>query len=207
MVGGAEGGGESISHTQSREKETTTACALRHSMHADSPSEALPESVPSTAISAMSGSGDVSMAETDDALDGSPPESAGYGVGDPMVTEPMSALSSTTVAIDGEVDDQQPRSCTTRTRSQRATEGPSEVSTKGEPAGYTSKGGVVSPDARGPLAAISDDQLVERGLKVVACGSKLPTSSGECGIGGTVLVEHCVRSRGPPSTPSMRRKA
>ena len=67
------------------------------------------------------------------------------------------------------------------------------VRAKGEDVGYTPIDGGVTCHARGPLAAISDDMLAERVRVMLTSVADDPASSGECGIGGTVVVDHCVR--------------
>ena len=87
-------------------------------MHATGSSQWPLKSVPSTAISPMDGTNDVTMAETDGISDGPPPDNPGYDVGDLVETNMDLIIASADATTSRADDDQLPRACTTRTRTQ-----------------------------------------------------------------------------------------
>jgi hypothetical protein len=141
----------------------------------------------------MSGTNDERMADLDDVSDAPPAASSGYGVGEAMDVEAAASCSANNAIVDDAQNSQLPHGYSTRTQSQNAQADSTLSTANGNCAGFTSSDGVVNSDARGPLAAVSDARLLERALKTVTSNADGPTSSGERGIGGTVLVEHCVR--------------
>jgi hypothetical protein len=141
----------------------------------------------------MSGTNDESMTDLDGMSDAPPTASSGYGVGEAMDVDAAASCSGDNATANDAESSQPPHSYPTRTQSQNSQAGSTLSTTNGNCAGYTSSDGVVNSDARGPLAAVSDDTLLERALKICTSDPDGPVSSGEPGIGGTVLVEHCVR--------------
>ena len=66
----------------------------------------------------MDGTNDVTMAETDGISDGPPPDNPGYDVGDLVETNMDLIIASADATTSRADDDQLPRACTTRTRTQ-----------------------------------------------------------------------------------------
>ena len=86
-----------------------------------------------------------------------------------------------------------PHSHSTRTQSQRAAADASMVAHKDGACGFLSNEEGVKADARLALAALTDDELIERVKIIVTSNPDGPMPSGLDGIGGVVLVDTCVR--------------
>ena len=80
-----------------------------------------------------------------------------------------------------------------RTRLQEEACDPSEASAKDEGAGSHPNEVGVNNAALEALAAVTDDQLLQRVMKMLTSVASGPVASGEPGLGGDALVAHCVR--------------